>query len=89
MYKYAHNELPCIFKDWFTYNHEIHSYDTRQSQHLHPEQSLYDRGLKRYHGVSLWNRILEVMNTDVSLEIFKKNMKTKLTENAFLDLRLE
>ena len=90
MYKYAHNELPCIFKDWFTYNHEIHSYNTRQSQHLHPEQFLYDRGLKclRYHGVLLWNRILEVMNTDVSLEIFKKNMKTKLAENAFLDLRL-
>ena len=90
MYKYAHNELPFIFKDWFTYNHEIHSYNTRQSQHLHPEQFLYDRGLKslRYHGVLLWNRILEVMNTDVSLEIFKKNMKTKLAENAFLDLRL-
>ena len=46
MYKYAHNELPCIFKDWFTYNHEIHSYNTRQSQHLHPEQFLYDRGVK-------------------------------------------
>ena len=28
------------------------------------------------------------MNTDVSLEIFEKNMKTKLAENAFLDLRL-
>ena len=28
------------------------------------------------------------MNTDVSLEIFKKNMKTKLAENVFLDLRL-
>ena len=86
MYKYAHNELPCIFKDWLTYNHEIHSYNTRQSQH----QFLYDRGLKsfRYHGVLMRNRILEVMNTDVSLEIFKKYMKTKLAENAFLDLRL-
>ena len=74
MCEYAHNELPCIFEDWFTYNHEIHSYITRQSQHLHPEQFLYDRGAKslRYHSVILWNRILEVMNTDVSLEIFKK-----------------
>ena len=37
MYKYVSHKLPCIFKDWFTYNHEIHSYNTRQPQHLHPE----------------------------------------------------
>ena len=90
MYKYAHNELPCIFKDWSTYNHEIHSYNTRQSQHLHPEQFLCDWGVKnlRYHGVLLWIRILEVMNTDVSLETFKKNTKTKPADNTFIDLRL-
>ena len=42
LYKYAHNELPCMFKYWFTYNHEIHSYITRQSQHLHTEHFIYD-----------------------------------------------
>ena len=38
MYKYHHKQFPYLFDDFFTYNHEIHEYETRNAYGIHIPQ---------------------------------------------------
>ena len=42
-YKFVNNELPNYFRNIFTYNHELHDFETRNRDRLHLYQHLIDK----------------------------------------------
>ena len=79
MYKHHHNLLPSIF-DVFESNDNIHNYQTRQSHLLHIPYCRTDLGKRSftYQAVSVWNKLCQNIDVDVSVGVFKKHSKEYL-----------
>ena len=77
MYKYHKKLLPNVFNNFFTYNNSVHSYYTRQSNHLHPPKVKSERtkSFVKYAGCVIWNNILQSINIHVKIPCFKKKLK--------------
>ena len=85
MFKYINNDLPGVFKSMFSYQHEIHAYNTRGANQLHLEQFPTNIGQKglRYIGAKLWNDIF-LSFTDINcIDIFKARFKGRLLDSNF------
>ena len=84
MFKVFNKNIIDIFQDLFTRKRDIHPYATRQASHYHPplvNTNLGKRGI-RYHGVHIWNIIMEKgIITDCSEAVFKNIIKKSLIEN--------
>ena len=67
----------------FRYRHQVHSYNTRQSNHLHLENHNTDLGLKnvKYYGASLWNSIHDDFVQLKMTNCFKRKYKDFLLIN--------
>ena len=60
MFKYVKGVLPPIFRNFFTYNRNIHSYPTRTCNNIHlnnPKTLIAHKSL-RHHGPDIWNNLL-------------------------------
>ena len=84
VYKYNCNNLPNLFNDFFVKKSNIHSYGTRQQNKLHV---LIARMVKtnnrfKFRGVLLWNYIYNIINSNFSLYVYKKAIKSFLIDNA-------
>ena len=57
-YKFVNNELPNYFRNMFTYNHELHDFETRNRDRLHIYQTRTGgaRNVLRHHIPELLNR---------------------------------
>ena len=57
-YKFVKNELPNYFRNMFTYNHELHDFETRNRDRLHLYQTRTSgaRNVLRHHIPELLNR---------------------------------
>ena len=57
-YKFVNNELPNYFRNMFTYNHELHDFETRNRDRLHLYQTRTSgaRNVLRHHIPELLNR---------------------------------
>ena len=76
MYKLNCSKLPDIFP-MFVYNHEIHKYETRQSDHFHIptcRTNLSKMSIK-YQGPIIWNELSSNIDIDCSIGTFKKRAK--------------
>ena len=75
MFKYINRELPDIFISMFRYRHQVHSYNTRQSHHLHLEKFKTNLGLKsvKYYGGMVF--MMTLFNWK-QLTALKENTKT-------------
>ena len=60
MYNYVHRSLPHYLSDIFTFTHDIHIHETRQSSHIQPFTSLTVKFSNSFlcKGPLIWNRIL-------------------------------
>ena len=80
MFKYKKEALPTIFRNYFTYNRNIHSYPTRTRNniHLHNPKILLAHKSLRHHGPDIWNTLPDFMKEISHLNCFKRNMKKML-----------
>jgi hypothetical protein len=79
IHKFAHHpqELPEVFNQYFTYNRDIHSHNTRTNASLHVMQcktSVGQRSLKVL-GCGIWNKLPKSICAIQSEAIFKRRIK--------------
>ena len=78
IYKIYNQDVPRVFDGFFTYNYEVHGHNTRISDHFHVpliKSNMSAFGIK-YHGVIVWNKILNAkLNPDSSELSFKVMLK--------------
>ena len=71
MFKIYNQDVPRVFDGFFTYNYEVDDHDTRISNHFHVPQiksNMSAFGIK-YHGVIVWNKILNAKLNPGSSEL--------------------
>ena len=87
MYKVKHRMLPQLFLDWFTYNCNIHNYDTRHCSDFY--QKSYSTVLRAHttviYGVKLWNSLHKEIAEAPSLYTFKRRYKHLLINNSIFN----
>jgi hypothetical protein len=81
MFKWVHRALPSIFDEYFTFNHDIHMYDTRQTDELHLPTVKLNSGKQsiKFRGPSVWNIIRKSgIAVNVAESVFSSSLKTFL-----------
>lgn len=86
IYKYIHlpNLFPRSFNQFFTLNSQIHSYNTRQIDKLHPPfcRTTHSQFSITHRGSLLWNNHLHIAKISSSLSNFKCRLRASLIEQA-------
>ena len=90
MHKYVHHRssLPAIYLEYFVFNKDVHSYNTRESSSLHSQstnKSLGARNLKSL-GVKIWNNIPKSIRFINNFPVFKRKIKQIYLSNISLFL---
>ena len=77
MFKVFHECVPAVFSELFTFNHDIHSYETRQAQKLHVPiaRTNYMSRCISVKGVQIWNKLHDHVNYNCSLLTYKVKLK--------------
>ena len=77
MYKYKHELLPDMFRDFFIKNDEVHSYPTRNSKKLRPPLTKSRMASKfiKFTGVNFWNQLEESIVKNLKIGSFKYHLK--------------
>ena len=79
VHKYVHHmdKLPEIYKNYFSFNSEIHSYSTRSASNIHlpRAETSYGQRSVSYEGVNLWNNLPDDLKNITSLSKFKAYLK--------------
>jgi hypothetical protein len=86
MFKVVNETVPPLLQAMFTFNMNIHRYDTRQANKLHvplSKTSIFKKSM-RFKGVTVWNRVSEAINSNSSLTTFKCHLKRFLCLNDIL-----
>ena len=83
LFKYHHGMVPSIFQNFYTYNHDLHEYMTRQSDCLH---SFGARTAQRYRalrfiGIKIFNHFVGKISMDCLFMTYKYNLKKYLISN--------
>ena len=84
MYKIYYKEVPAIFDSYFTFNCDIHDYNTRQRCCIHVDQVKTNRRdmTMRIQGGKVWNSILlNDIDINNSIYAFKKSLKSHLSKS--------
>ena len=79
MYKISNGLLPEVMNVLYVQNRDIHSYNTRSSNQLR-----VPKGTRSFTNISarLWNALVLSIDVNVSITIFKRNLKTYLLHNS-------
>ena len=79
MYTHSNDMLPSLFDDFFCKVSDIHDHNTRKSssQHLYINFRNTTRGQKMssYCGATIWNFILNEIDPNCSIGLFKKHIR--------------
>ena len=77
MFKFHHGLLPPIFNNMFQNNSNVHSYPTRQREHLHVPVAKYKCLLLsvRFKGVKIWNIIRKEIIVNCSIYSYKSALR--------------
>ena len=85
-YKYIQlsHLLPKSFHEFFTVNSQVHSYNTRQTDKLHPPfcRTTHTQFSFAHRGSILWNSHLHVVKLSSSLNTFKLRLKAYLLNQS-------
>ena len=81
---YLPNMLPRPFKDFVKTNSQVHNYNTRQSDDLHPPFSriTHSQFSIKDRGSLLWNTHILIAKSSSSISIFKQRLKASLVNQA-------
>lgn len=83
VFKFIKGMLPKVFDNFFQRNCDVSTRVTRNSHKLHLPKFrtvLYKNTIK-YHGVSEWNNLINIMDDKCSVHAFKKRVKCHLLKN--------
>ena len=83
MYKFSINDLPVVFKEYFTKRSEIQDYPTRQINDLNltcNKKSFSDHAI-RTSGPILWNSLPKTLKESKTIRHFRNQFKQKLIQN--------
>ena len=77
MYNYVHGSLPHYLSDIFTFTHDIHIHETRQSSHIRPFTSLIVKFSNSVlcKGPLIWNRIPFTIQQKKNINSFAVSLK--------------
>ena len=77
MYSYFHDNLPMFYKDYFTTNNKIHTYNTRSASNIHItyKRTNYGKLSLKYRGAVVWNSLPDDLKKSNSYRTFKKSLK--------------
>ena len=80
MYKLKMDLLPAFFKDMFSTNDKIHTYNTRQASFFHVQfcKTNLSKFLLQYRGPQFFNAIPTRVKNAINLAVFKKELKVFL-----------
>ena len=83
VYKYHHNLLPDIFRDFYVQNSAIHSHFTRQGNDFHPPIFNYSQTYRnvRCFGVKTFKYFRPHIKMDCSYYTYKRHLKHYLVNN--------
>ena len=83
MHQYVHNMLPSKFNNYFSFTHNIHSHETRNSTSKTMTLARYSTNRNqnsiKYKGVKIWNSIPNHLNS-FSFQKFKHEYKKFLLD---------
>ena len=76
MYKLTRNLLPVVFDHLLITNTQIHSHNTRQSDHFHVpfNNSMSGQNAISYKRKKLWNSLSSEMKSKPSIQSFKNSI---------------
>ena len=83
MYKFNHNDLPCVFNDFFYRNQSYHSHQTRQKENLRiplVKTAIANSFIKK-QGALLWNETIKKVTWKGKLGSFKKAIKRYIIDS--------
>ena len=88
MFKYHHDKLPNVFKDFFTRNDTIYCRTTRQNRKFHVflSRNNITSNIVRKTGVTLYNYFYDVIDLCCSYNVYKKNLKYHILNNDVLSV---
>ena len=80
MYNYSNSLLPQTFNNLFLENKNFHRYPTRNCNQLRPPRTKtkHAENFISKQGVNIWNNLKNHIETQISLSVFKKNLKAHL-----------
>jgi len=74
--------LPCVIRDMFILNRDVHSHNTRSSSQIHLFHNTSNcTGPYVLLGSVIWNNLTESLKLCRSLSAFKKNLKVYLGQS--------
>ena len=85
MYKLHLGHMPQSVKDIFLDSNYCHSHNTRNKSHMRVDKQRHEFMSKTfyYQGIRFWNVILENIDINVSLFVFKNMLKQFLLVSQF------
>ena len=88
MFNYPHTIIPVIFRNFFTFNRDVHSYPTRQSNHIHASvaKSSQKRKTLSTIGVNVYNYFCDRLSMDCLYVTYKYHLKNYLLENEVINI---
>ena len=83
MFKFHHCLVPEIFQNFFQQNSSLHSYSTRQANHLHSfsANTLQKRKSLRTIGVNIYNYFIDKLDMNCLFMTYKYHLKKFLVDN--------
>ena len=88
MYHVYTSEVVTVFRHLFSTNRNIHTHETRQSDHFNIP--LYHKNIGkssiRYRGAVIWNNVLKIgIELNCSKKIFKQHLKSHISAGSIKD----
>ena len=88
MYHVYTSEVVTVFQRLFSTNRNIHTHETRQSDHFNIP--LYHKNIGkssiRYRGAVIWNNVLKIgIELNCSKMIFKQHLKSHISAGSIKD----
>ena len=83
MFSFSHSLLPVKFKDYFCFNNEVHSYDTRHTDNFHLPfcRTNLRKFSVSFQGPSYYNSLANEIKDSTSLSLFKTKLCKLIYEN--------
>ena len=80
MYEYMRGDAPSSLHDFFQTNSDVHSHDTRFSNHIHVPYGRLDirRFSFKISGGNLWNSLPDMLKKSNTIHLFKRNFRNYL-----------
>ena len=88
MYKYVNNLLPDSFKNYFNYNRDIHSHNTRSQNNIRQPniKTKIAESFVENMGPKFWNELDNNFKNITTIASFKRHLLNSITTNYGINI---